>query len=70
MLGLESMSNRMMRIGRQELYFERYFTLDEIIADVDAVSQDDVRLVAEELFRPEQFSSAVLLPQAEGGEEA
>lgn len=65
MLGLESMSNRMMRIGRQELYFERYFTLDEIIAEVDAVMPEDVRQIAGELFRPEQFSSAVLLPQSE-----
>lgn len=66
MLGLESMSNRMMRIGRQELYFQRYFTLDEIIADVDAVSRENIRIIAEDLFRPEQFSSAVLLPQADG----
>lgn len=64
MLGLESTSNRMMRIGRQELYFGRYFTLDEIIAEVNSVSIEDVQAIAQELFHPDQFSAAVLLPEA------
>ncbi len=65
MLGLESMSNRMMRIGRQELYFERYLSLDEIIAEIDRVCAEDVQQVAEELFRPDQFSTTVLLPKGQ-----
>lgn len=63
MLGLESMNNRMMRIGRQELVFERYFTLDEVLDEIDRVSQDDVQTMAQTLFQPERFSSIVLLPQ-------
>ncbi|HEX7069736.1 MAG TPA: pitrilysin family protein, partial [Rhodothermales bacterium] len=63
MLGLENMSNRMMRIGRQELYFKRYFTMDQVVEDIDRVTADDVRDVASELFQPELFSSIVLLPQ-------
>ncbi len=63
MLGLESMSNRMMRIGRQELYFKRYITLDEINADVEKTSVEDVRRVARRLFERDDFSSVVLLPQ-------
>lgn len=63
MLGLESMSNRMMRIGRQELYFGRYFSLDEIIEAVDAVSAEDLQALAEDLLVPERFSSVVFLPQ-------
>lgn len=64
MLGLESMSNRMMRIGRQELYFERYITLDEINGDVEAVSAEDVQQVADKLFEEGLFSSVTLLPSA------
>ncbi|HET6566822.1 MAG TPA: pitrilysin family protein [Rhodothermales bacterium] len=64
MLGLENMSNRMMRIGRQELYFERCFTLDEIVQDVNSVTIEDVRTIAQELFNPDRFSAAVLLPEA------
>ena len=63
MLGLESMSNRMMRIGRQELYYERYMTLDEINEAVDAVGPEDIRRVAQGLFENEGFSTVVLLPQ-------
>ena len=63
MLGLESMGNRMMRIGRQELVFNRYFTLDEVIDEIDAVSVEDVQTTAQELFQPDCFSSIVLLPQ-------
>ena len=63
MLGLESMSNRMMRIGRQELYFERYITLDEINQDVDAVTEADVQRLAGELFDRDAFSTVALLPK-------
>ncbi len=62
MLGLESMSNRMMRLGRQELYFQRYFTLDEVIEEVEAVTAADVQNLAAELFEPTKFSTAVLVP--------
>ena len=62
MLSLESMSNRMMRLGRVELTFERYFTLDEVMAEIDAVSAEDVRAVAEELFQPERLSSVAIVP--------
>src|SRR5690606_19439156 len=61
LLGLENMSNRMMRIGRQELYFKRYFTLDQVVEDIDRVTPERVQEVAAELFNPDRFSSIVLL---------
>ncbi|MDX1547175.1 MAG: pitrilysin family protein [Rhodothermales bacterium] len=62
MLGLESMSNRMMRLGRQELLFERYVTLDEVLEEIDAVTAGDLRAVADAYFDPRRFSTVVLLP--------
>ena len=62
MLGLENMSNRMMRIGRQELYFNRYYTLDDIIRFVEEVTVEEVQAIAEELFDTDRFTSVVLLP--------
>jgi predicted Zn-dependent peptidase len=62
MLSLESMSNRMMRLGRVELTFERYFTLDEVTAEIDAVTAEDIRAAAEDLFRPERLSSVAFVP--------
>ena len=64
MLGLESMSNRMMRIARQELYFERYFTLDEVIDAVESVTADQICELAQDLFPKTSFSRVVLQPQA------
>lgn len=63
MLGLESMSNRMMRLGRVELAFERYFSLDEITETIEAVSPEDVRSLAEELYAPDRLSTVVFVPQ-------
>jgi len=62
MLGLEGMGSRMMRLGKQELYYGRYFTLDEILEQVGAVTREDVLSVAQELFRPERFSRVILMP--------
>jgi predicted Zn-dependent peptidase len=62
MLGLESMSNRMMRLGRQELYYNAHHSLDHVIGQVESVTVDQLREVAEELFDPQQFTRVVLLP--------
>ena len=62
MMGLESMSNRMMRIARQELFFNQYHSLDEIIEAVEHVTAEQIVDVATELFNPESFSRIVLLP--------
>jgi predicted Zn-dependent peptidase len=64
MLGLESMSNRMQRLGRVELTFGRYFSLDEVMEEVDAVTAEDVRAAAEELFAPARLSSVALVPES------
>lgn len=62
MLGLESMGSRMMRLGKQELYYGKYFTLDEILEQVSAISREEVLAIAQDLFRPERFSRVILMP--------
>lgn len=62
MLGLESMSNRMMRLGRVELTFERYFTLDQVMDEIDAVTAEQVREAADDLFQEDRLSSIALVP--------
>lgn len=64
MLGLESMSNRMMRLGRQELYYHAHHSLDHVIGQVESVTVEQLREVAEALFDPQQFTRVVLLPSA------
>jgi predicted Zn-dependent peptidase len=60
MLSLESTSSRMSNLARQELYFGRFFSLDEILASIEAVSAEELQSIAREFFRPEQIAVTVL----------
>ena len=46
-LGLEDPSSRMSRLGKSELVYPRLEPVDDILAKIEAVTQDDVREVAE-----------------------
>jgi predicted Zn-dependent peptidase len=60
MLSLESTSSRMANLARQEIFFGRFFTLDEIADAVEAVTTAEVRQVACDFFRPELITLCVL----------
>jgi len=62
MLGLESLSNRMSRIGQLETYNQQYSTFDEIMSEVDAVTPEGVREVAGDLFDEDHLSGVVFVP--------
>ena len=57
LMGLESTQARMAHLGRSELTMGEVLTPDQIIAAYDAVTADDVRALAEEMF---DFSRASL----------
>ena len=63
LLGLESTTSRMANIARQELYYGRRITLDEIAASIDAVTHEDVVEVARELFQSDRIAVTVLGPR-------
>jgi len=65
MLSLENTSNRMMRLGSGELYVGEYIPLDEIVRRIDGVTQEQMLEVAQQLFRPEEFSTITLKPKKE-----
>ena len=50
MLSLESTGSRMTRIAKQELYFLRSITFDEILADIERVTVKDVKALGERLL--------------------
>jgi predicted Zn-dependent peptidase len=62
MLSLESTSSRMSNLARQELYFRRFYSLDEILKGIDTVTREEVQSLAREYFRPEQIAVTVLGP--------
>ena len=60
MLSLESSSARMSNLARQEMYFDRFFSLDEIIQKIEEVTPDDLIQLAHEFFRGENIAVTVL----------
>ena len=60
MLSLESSTARMSNLARQEMYFDRFFDLDEIIERVEAVSADDISDLANEMLQADKVAVTVL----------
>lgn len=59
-IGLESSGSRMSNLARQQMYFGRFFGVDEITEQIEAVTPDDVETLAQELFRPEAIALTLL----------
>src|SRR5262245_61489045 len=64
MLGLESTSSRMSHLARQELFFGRHVTLDEMLESIEAVSADDVQRVARDLFLDDRLAATMVGPES------
>lgn len=59
-LGLESSMSRMSNLASQEMYFEHFFGVDEIMQRVESVSGDQVMALANMLFCPEKVAVTLL----------
>jgi predicted Zn-dependent peptidase len=59
-LGLESTSSRMANLARQELYFNRFFSLDEMLQKVESVTAEEVQALAQQFFDPKRMAVAML----------
>ena len=64
-LSLESVSARMYRCAGVELYGEPYRTLDEMLARVDAVTEEQIAEVARDFFGPDRQTVVSLGPGEE-----
>jgi predicted Zn-dependent peptidase len=60
MLSLESSTARMSNLARQELYFDRFYSMDEIIERVEAVSAEDICALSQEYFQSGSIALTVL----------
>ena len=59
-MSLETTSSRMSNLARQELFFGRFFTVDELAEAVEAVTAEEVQKVAAEFFRQELITLCLL----------
>jgi predicted Zn-dependent peptidase len=59
-IGLESSGSRMSNLARQQMYFGRFFGVDEITTEIESVTPEDLQGLAQDLFRPEQMALTLL----------
>lgn len=62
LISLESTFNRMARMAKSMMYYKRMLSIEEILASLDAVTIEDIRQLAQEIFQPERCAIIVLGP--------
>jgi predicted Zn-dependent peptidase len=50
----------MANLARQEMYFARFFTLDQLLDSVGRVTAQDIQRIARSFFDPKQIALTVL----------
>ena len=65
LLSLESTDSRMSRLAKNEIFFHRFISTEEIIEGIENVSAEQIRSLAQEIFRPDSLSLTVLGPVTE-----
>ena len=60
MLSLESSTARMSNLARQEMYFDRFFSMDEMMRKIEKVTSEQLKRISEEFFRPEAIAVTIL----------
>ncbi len=61
-MGDESMERRMMRLGRQQIYYGENISLDKFLRKIEAIDVERIQVLARELFNPERFFTSILEP--------
>ena len=60
LLGLESSNSRMANLARQEMYFKKFYSVDEVIARIGEVKASQVQAMAQRLFVPDRIAVTLL----------
>jgi predicted Zn-dependent peptidase len=63
LLSSESNDSQMVRLAQGEIYFGRYTPIEEIWNAIDAVTAEDIRSLAGDLFQQHQLSLTLLGPE-------
>jgi predicted Zn-dependent peptidase len=62
LLSLESTYNRMSRLARHELFLRGFSTVEQTVADIDAVSAGDIRDLVDDILDPDKVAMIALGP--------
>jgi len=60
MLSLESSTARMSNLARQEMYFDRFYGLDELIEKIEAVTAEELQTLANTFFQTDNIAVTIL----------
>ena len=63
LLSQENTSNRMMRLAKSELYFDRFVTLDELEENIEQVTSEQIQAFAKDFFDQKYYMESVLSPE-------
>uniref|UniRef100_A0A7C2EJC3 Insulinase family protein n=1 Tax=Ammonifex degensii TaxID=42838 RepID=A0A7C2EJC3_9THEO len=66
LLSLESVTTRMSRMGKSQLYLGRVQSPEEIVGRIESITLEDVSALAKRVFRPENFAFASVGPWEDG----
>ena len=50
----------MSNLARHHIYFNHFYSMDDLIAGLEAVTREDLRAIAQELFRPGEIAASVV----------
>jgi len=60
MLSLESSTARMSNLARQEMYFDRFYGMDELLDKIERVTTEELQQLANQFFHTESIAVTVL----------
>ncbi|MGO9125657.1 MAG: M16 family metallopeptidase [Terriglobales bacterium] len=60
MLSLESSTARMSNLARQEMYFDHFYGMDELLEKIESVTADELQALANEFFHTDSVAVTVL----------
>jgi predicted Zn-dependent peptidase len=60
LLSMEHTENRTSRLGKNEIYYGRTLSVEEILANIDRVRVEDIQDLARQIFQPQFFALAML----------
>jgi len=60
MLSLESSTARMSNLARQEMYFDHFYSMDELLEKIESVTAEELQRLANEFFHTDSVAVTVL----------
>jgi predicted Zn-dependent peptidase len=70
MLSLESSASRMTQLAQQQIYFDRFYTVEEVVREIESVGAEDIRRLANGIFKGRTLALTLLGSQDGRGLEA